>query len=313
MKRIILIGLGLLLICCENRLQKPSEKPSQSIFMFRDKDGLYEYDVATAKEKLIHKLQDWQVFLDEPYRLSGDTLTFGMVGQQASSTEYEGLNYYNYYVSVDLKTGKNRVSREIKYSTDLADRQLNIKVCDIDLETRQKIVHDTTMPYLGYVSSYRGMVFNDNRRFYSEHTVGNKKVYSENGSLYCTTSDETGNQTDLLIENQTFDPKFGNGYLQPQLDPTGNYVICTFVPGFLKQGASLYKVILAGKKTEVVKEGLFNGPQFCADGKFVLFSRDLQQNKRQAWESDIYVLDLKTLHETKIGKAGLAQWKTAKK
>lgn len=288
----------------------PAEKPAQSVFLFKDKDGLYEYDFATGKEKLVHKLQDWQVFLDEPYELSGDVLTFGMVGLQAVSGQYNGIHYYNYCISVDLKTGKSRVSREIKYSTDIADKLLNIKVMAIDSESRQKTASDTTMPYHGYIDSYRGMVFNDEHpRFYSEHRLGNKKTYSENGSLYCNYQTERGSETDLLVENEYFNPKFGNGYLQPQLDPSGTYVICTFAPGgFLKKGASLNKVTLADKKMEVIKDGQFIDPYFSADGKFVLFRRNAEQNKSKAWESEIYILNLKTLEETKIGKAGLAQW-----
>jgi hypothetical protein len=288
----------------------PPAKPNQSVFLFRDKDGLYQYNFETGKEKLLHKVQDWEVFLDEPCKVSGDTITFGMVGQLANSTQYEGLHYTNYYMSVNLKTGKSRVSREIKYSTDIADKLLTIKILDNDSESRQKIVSDTTMPYRGYVDSYRGMIFNDEHpRFYSEHTLGNKKTYSENGSLYCNYKTERGSETDLLIENKQFDPKFGNGYMQPQLDPTETYILFTFLPGFLKQGASLQKIRLADKKIEVIKEGQFADPVFSDDGKFVLFRRNLEENKNKAWESEIYILDLKTLKETKIGQAGLAQWK----
>jgi hypothetical protein len=306
LKRIALLLVISGLLSCQH---PPIEKPNQSIFLFKDKDGLYLYDFATAKEKLICKLKDWQVFLDEPYELSGDRLTFGMVGELANSTEYNGIHYYNYYVSVDLKTGKNRVSREIKYSTDIADTVLNIKICDIDTESRQKVVHDTTMAYHGYSSSYRGMVFNnDKTRFYSEHILGNKKAYSENGSLYCNYQNERGSETDLLIENKHFDPKFGNGYLQPQLDPTGTYILFTFAPGFMKQGASLQKVSLADKKITIIKEGKFESPVFSTDGKFILFRRNAEENKLKAWESEVYILNLQTLEETQIGKASLVQW-----
>lgn len=284
--------------------QSPSEKPGQSVFLFRDKDGLYQYDFATGKEKLVHKLKDFQVFLNEPYDLSGDILTFGIVGQQAVSTEYDGLHYYNYYISVDLKTGKSRVSREVKYSTDIANTKLNIKVLENDLEFCQKTVSDTTVPYNGYAYSYRGMDFNRKPRFYSEHRLGNQKIYTENGSIYHTT--ETG--TDLLVENKHFDPKFGNGYLQPRFDPTGTYAICTFAPGFLKKGASLNKLAF-DKKMQVIKEGVFADPLFSADGKFILFRRNETENKNGAWESEIYVFDLETKQETKIATAGFAQWK----
>ncbi|MFT3793106.1 hypothetical protein [Flavobacterium sp.] len=285
----------------------PAENPKQSVYLFKDKDGLYEYDFQTAKEKLIYKCQDFQIFLDEPYTLKNDTLTFGIVGQQGTSSESKGLYYHDYYVSVDLKTGKSRVSREVKYEALEWEKTLNIKVCDIDLEFRQKVVSDTTMPYLGYTYSYRGLKFNK-PNFYSEHRIGHQIAYSLDGSLNYMT-DVDGVQSDILLPNPSFDPRFGGGNLQPQLDPTGSYVLYTFVPVFQKEPASLRKIGLKDKKVEIVKEGIFAHPVISADGKFVLFGRDSEENKLEAWESDIYILDLTTKQETKIAKAGLAQWK----
>jgi len=303
------MGIFLTIVSLTSCAKNPSEKPGQSVFLYKDDDGLYQYDFATGKEKLVYKLTDNQIFLDEPYRLDGDTIGIGMVGLEAARDEYTGQNYFNYEISVNLKTGKNRVSRETTYTTDSGDTKLNIKIMAVDSESRQKKVSDTTMPYRGYVYTRRGMVFNNDKdMLYSEHILGNKKVFSEYGSINCTFTTERGNETDRLINNDYFDPKFGNGYLQPQLDPSGKYVICTFMPGFLTKPAALIKVNLGSKKPQVLKEGQFINPIFSADGKFVLFRRNAEINKSNVWQSEIYILNLKTLEETKIAYASLAQW-----
>ena len=308
-KKLLLLGILMGVFSLGSCTLTPPEKPGQSVFLYKDNDGLYEYDFTSGKEELIYKLVEQQVFLDQPYRSFGDTIAIGMVGSAAVSEEYNGQDYFNYEVSVSLKTGKNRESRKTTYTTDAGNQYLNIKVMEVDSQLRQKKVSDTTLPYRGYLYTHRGMIFNNDKgRFYSEHILGNKKVFTENGSVYCTFTTENGNQTDGLITNKYFDPKFGQGYFQPQLDPSGKYVICTFMPGFMKKPAALVKVKLGTEKPEVIKEGKFMSPLFSADGKFVLFRRDAQIDESGAWQSDVYVLNLKTLEETKIARASFAQW-----
>lgn len=107
-----------------------------------------------------------------------------------------------------------------------------------------------------------------------------------------------------------FDPKFGSGYSQPQLDPTGQFVIFRYLPSFInfKEFASLQKVDIKTKRREVVKIGEFNTPTFSADGKSILFKRDQKEGKLNTWISKIYLLELTTLKERKIGDAYSAQW-----
>ena len=101
-----------------------------------------------------------------------------------------------------------------------------------------------------------------------------------------------------------------SGYFQPQLDPTGQYAVFRYLPGFMnfKEDASFQKVDIQTKKREVLKTGNFDEPTFSADGNFILFKRDQKQGKSNTWISKIYLLDLTTMKEQKISNAYSAQW-----
>ncbi|MCA0447730.1 MAG: hypothetical protein LCH54_16020 [Bacteroidetes bacterium] len=70
----------------------------------------------------------------------------------------------------------------------------------------------------------------------------------------------------------------------------------------------MYKVNIQTKKSEILKTGDFNNPTFSADGKFILFSRDKKVWELNTWINNIYLLELSTLKELKIGNAYSAQW-----
>lgn len=288
-----------------------TSQPKQSIYLFKDKDGLYLYDPTTEKEKIIFKATDKQVFLDEPLKISGDTLTFGIMGElvfaETSSTESGGERYFNDYYSVDLRTGRNWLSRKISYEV-IGHSTLNIKVFTFDVNGKTNVLSDTSMIYEGSSTTSKGVVYNEFKpRFFSRQSLGDKCVFSLRGSIYYTDKSDTT----LLVEYRGhFDPKFGSGYFQPQLDPTGQYAVFRYLPGFMnfKEEASLQKVNIKTKKTEILKTGDFNDPTFSADGKFILFSRDQKEGKLNTWISKIYLLDLTTLKEQKISNAYSAQW-----
>ncbi len=296
------------LISCAERL---TSHPNQSIYLFKDKDGLYLYDPTTGKEKFIFKATDKQVFLDEPLKISGDTLTFGVKGElvfaETSPTESGGERYFKDYYSVDLKTGKSWLSGKTSYEVT-GHSTLNIKVLSSEINGKTIVLSDTSMIYEGSSTTSKGVVYNDFKpRFFSKQSLGDKSVFSLRGSIYYSDKSDTT----LLVEYKGhFDAKFGSGYFQPQLDPTGQYAVFRYLPGFMsfKEDPSLQKVNIKTKKIEILKTGNFNDPTFSADGKFILFSRDQKEGKLNTWISKIYLLDLMTLKEQKISDAYSAQW-----
>ena len=305
---IIILILATLLSCAAG-LTSP---PKQSIYLFKDKDGLYIYAPTTKQEKIIFTATDKQVFLDESLKISGDTLTFGIKGElvfaETSPTESGGERYFNDYFSVDLKTGENWLSGKILYEV-IGHSTLNIKTILTDANGKTTFKSDTSMVYEGSSSTSKGVTYNNFKpRFFSKQKLGDKSVFSLRGSIYFTDKLDTT----LLVEYKGhFDPKFGSGYFQPQLDPTGQYVIFRYLPGFMnfKEDASLQKVIIQTKKSEILKAGDFDEPTFSTDGKFILFKRDQKKGKSNTWVSKIYLLDLTTLKEQKISNAYSAQWR----
>lgn len=295
------------LVSCSTGLP---HKPKQNILLFKDKDGLYQYDPTTEKEKLIFKASDNQVFLDEPYQLSGDTLTFGFSGEMTftDTTEYSaGEKYFKDYFSVDLKSGNNWNSKKILYEV-VGHDILKVKTLLFAPSGQNTFVSDTAMRYTGSSSTSKGITYNEFKpRFFSKATLGDNSVYSFRGNIYLTHLTDTT----LLVEYKgIFDPKFGSGYFQPQLDPTGQYAVFRYLPGFMnfKENSSLQKVDLKTKNVSEVKEGDFNEPTFSDDGNFLLFSRNQKEGKGNTWISDIYILDLTSLREHKISKAYSAAW-----
>jgi len=238
-------------------------------------------------------------------------LTFGITGElvltETSPKESGGERYFNEYYSLDIKTGKSWLSRKVLYEV-IGHSTLNIKTLLVDVTGKTTILSDTSMVYKGSSNTPKGVTYNDFKpRFFSKQSWGDKSVFSLRGSIYYTDKSDTT----LLVEyTGNFDPKFGSGYFQPQLDPTGQYAVFRYLPGFMnfKEDASLQKVNIQTKETEILKTGDFNDPTFSTDGKFILFTRDQKQGKSDTWISKVYLLDLTTLKEQKIGNAYSAQW-----
>ena len=308
MVKLTKIILTTFILCsCSNGL---IVKPTQTILLFKDKDGIYQFNPITGKEKTIYKATDKQIFLEEPYLRVNDTLTFGIKGDLSftDTTNYStGVRYYKDYISVDLQSGENWLSRRIMYEA-LDYNNLKIKTQIFD-EKRDIISQkDSSTTFKGTSTTYKGVVFNDfNPRFYSESTIGNKKVFSSRGCIYLTEKNDT---TKIVDFQGNFDPKFGSGYFQPQLDPTGGFVVYRYLPGFLnfKENSTLERIDLKTKKITRIKNGDFSKPTFSKDGKFILFRRNEKQGKNDIWYSEIYILELKTNKELKIGEAYDAYW-----
>ena len=289
----------------------PRQTPTQSILLFKDKDGIYEYDLAIGKDKIIFKATDTQIFLDEPYRLIGDTLTFGVKGKLTfiDTANYSaGEKYFKDYISVDLKSENNWLSRKILYEV-VDHNTLKIRSQTFNPKGIITFQSDTSMIFKGSYSSYKRHTYNDFKpRFFSKSTVGKKTVFSLRGNIYFA---DQGDTIKIVDCKGNFDPKFGSGYFEPQLDPTGQYAVFRYLPGFMKftESPSLQKVDLKTKHVEKIKSGDFVEPLFSKDGQFLLFKRNERQGNKDTWISDIKLLDLKTNYEWKIGEANAASWK----
>ena len=285
-------------------------KPTQMVLLFKDKDGIYLFDPIKKKEKNVFRANNQQVFLDEPYKLSNDTLTFGIKGNLTFTDELDyskGEKYFKDYYSIDLKSGKIWLSGKIIY--EVIERTLKITSQTINYDGIVTIQSDTTMDYKGSHTTSKGITYNDFKpRFYSSSTVAGKTVYSYRGSIYLVDKSDT---VTLVDYSGKFDPKFGSGYYQPELNPTGEFAVFRYLPGFLnfKERALLQKIDISTKTITTLKKGEFCNFSFSSDGKFILFERNGRFNKMDCWSSDIYILDLKTLKTRKIGVASSASWK----
>lgn len=304
---ILILLFGSLLTCTK---RQPTIL-TQSIFLFKDKDGLYLFDPVAQTEKLVYKTNNNQVFLDQPYELSNNILTFGFRGEKTLKEKgnYElGENYYTEFYSINLNTNKTWLSKKVLYDV-MGHDSLKIKIVNIDTNHKTTVYVQKAEKLSGSSSSYKGIMYNDSKpRFFSSHSIGDKTVFSSEGNIYYINKLDT---TLLVKFDGHFDMKFGSGYFEPRLDPKGEYVIFSYLPGFLnmKEKTSLQKINIKDKDIELIKNGDFSNPAFSKDGNFLLFQRNESEGLNNTWASEIYLLDLTTLNEKKISTANSFQWK----
>ncbi|MFA7275141.1 MAG: hypothetical protein WC044_14820 [Crocinitomicaceae bacterium] len=288
-----------------------NDKLNQSIYLFKDKNGIYLYNPETKKEELIFKASNTQVFLDEPYSLFNDTLTFGIKGEreflQTSTTESGGERYFNDYYSVDLRTGKNWLTKKVVYEV-IGHSKLNVKILQYSSNNNSTLIADTTMIYKGSSGSYKGTTYNNFKpRFYTNQTLGTKSVFSYRGSIYYVDKLDTI----LLAKNPgNFNSKTGSGFFEPQIAPSSENVIFCYYPSLWEtnEKPSLQKVNIKTMKIDILKTGYFNNPTFSKDERYILFSRNEKEGNLDTWQSDIYIIDLESLQEEKISEAFSGQW-----
>lgn len=278
----------------------------QAIFLFKDNDGLYSYDLMRREEKLICKIPDSLVFLDEYYRISGDTLLVGTAGFKRDSNQVE--TYTKYYYAVFPKTKKSYLSSKTSYTVH--DRMLSIQQFRYSPEGTESLISEKSEPWKSTSGNIHHRTYNEESkpRFYSSSTLGDKRVFSYRGSIYLVENRDTT----LLVENKDdFNPKTGPGNFNPQIHPNQEYVLFTHSPDlFSGTEPSLQLVNLKTHKVHIVKSGDFDHPVFSEDGKFILFSRYSGKEGVKSYSElqDIFILDMANWKETKIGEASLAAW-----
>jgi hypothetical protein len=291
--------------------QRQRTYPHQSVYLFKDKDGLYRYDFKNRKETLVLKAGNGQIFLDEACQFLGDTLIVGIKG--GFSTNKDIVNdereiYYDDYCNVDLRTGANWISEKKIYETRMQGETIKMTSQFFAQNGKLNTVKDSLMKFESEESSYKGVIFNmDGPRFFSKSTVGDKTVYSLRGNIYLAENRDT---TLLVKFEGHFDPKFGSGYLSPKVDPTGSYALFVYAPGAFHffERESLQRIDLKTKKVTTILYGAFTGMTFSNDGNFLLFRRNEREGTNDTWLSDIFILDLHSGEVYKIGNAYSAQW-----
>lgn len=279
------------------------------ILLIKDKDGIYKLDTIGKKEKLIYKVASDLIINTGSIIISNGTLTFGIVGKFLEDSFNSEL-YEEKFYTIDLCTGKNWLSGIRSNNVINNKKQLRVIFKKIDPEGKIIEQSDTTVSYKGLTSGYKGVIYNEFKpRFFSESVIGNKKVFSSRGSIYYSDKSDT---TLLVSFTGKFDPKFGNGYLEPLFDPTGQYIICRYLPGAFnfRESECLYIVDTKTKEKKILKKGEFRSPSFSKNGKLLLFQRNGRFDQNECWINDIYILDMKTLKERKVGVSNFAIWLT---
>jgi dipeptidyl aminopeptidase/acylaminoacyl peptidase len=309
MNRLLIFCLGFILfISCSSRLtsNKLTNTPTQSVFFFRDKEGIYEYDWATNEEKIVFKATDTQIFREEPCRSANDTLTFALKGILAFDKNHDET-YFDDYISVDLKSGRTWRSSRTSYEV-VSKSIINIASESIDKDGIFTVESKISKTWHNASYTSKGPTYNE-LGLYSTSTVGDQTVFTSKGDLFVVNKSDT---TVLINYEGEFDFKFGNGYYQPQISPTGQFVIVRYLPGYEdpKERQSLQRIDLLTKEITKIKDGGYGSPTFSKDGNYILFKRNQRyKRKNRTWLSSVYVLDLRTNEEQKIGKGDIAAWK----
>lgn len=284
--------------------KKHSINEKQKILLFKDNDGLYEYDLIQCKKKLICKIADSLLFLESDYILKNDTLIFGTCSGPKNHGRKE--IHSELYFTTLLNAKKSWLSSETRYEV-LDDRTLNIFTYTIDSQGNSQLTQSTSEPLKSRSYCAGRVSYNRSKpRFYSSSTTQDQSVFSYRGGIYLVSK----NDTSLLLENKDgFEPKFGRGNFDPQIHPSKKYVLFNYLPGvFSGKNSELRIINIETKKIHTVKSGSFENPSFSKNGKFILFTRSRQNAKGSNNQLDIFVMDLSNYVETKIGEADQAYW-----
>ncbi len=282
----------------------------QKILLFKDRNGLYEYNLITRKEKLLFKIADSLYFLENGYHSNGDTIFFGTCGEihysacKENHTE-QNESYTEYYYTSLVSSKETRLSSKTAFTVD--NRLLTIQSSNYSSAGKPTLASSKKEPFKSRSGNGGRVQYNQyTPRFYSSNTLDKQTVYSYRGGIYFVQN----NDTTLLVENEDgFEPKFGRGNFDPQMHPNHNYVLYNYLPGaFTFKDSELRLINLETKKVHTVKSGSFNNPSFSTDGKFILFDRYQKEAFESHSKNEIFILDLSNYKETSIGQANQAYW-----
>lgn len=282
----------------------------QKVLLFRDHDGLYEYDLIARREKLLFKIADSLYFLENSYHSNGDTIFFGTCGEihySECKENYTERNetYTEYYYTSLVSRKETRLTSKTVFTVD--NRMLIIQSFNYPLGGKPILAGSLKEPFSSRSGNDGRVRYNQyTHRFYSSNTLENQTVYSYRGAIYWVQN----NDTSIIVENKDgFEPKFGRGNFDPQIHPNKKYVLFNYLPGaFSDKDSELRLINLQTGKVHTVKSGSFNNPSFSMNGKFILFDR---YNKKAFENHDMYevfVLNLSNYKETSIGEANQAYW-----
>lgn len=293
---------------------------NQSILLVKDKDGIYLYDSNNHSEKVVYTARKDQVFLNEPMLLKNDTLRFGVLGKiKIKKNENVSLGeiFFNSFYCKDVINNTLWLSKTEVFETFRKPKRLLKKqIISYSPIGDSLVVLDTIMPYNRRSRSHKEILIGKwedfKERYYSEHSLGNLKVFSSKGSIYYI---ENADTTILVKYNGIFDSKWGSGYYQPKICPNNKSVLYRYLPNFAEYlvkgdsvNQSLQIVDLDTKEIEVIKSGVFRDPSFSSDGHYLLFKRNEKKTGNNTRFSSIYILDMKTKVEYKVGDAYSAFW-----
>lgn len=314
MRLFYLASIVLTIILISSCAAKEDELPQQVILLFKDTNGLYGYDLKTDSEKLMYKLDPAGFFTNDPVIFSGNKIALRIFKRKLYTKE----EFY--------KRTKSSASRTFIYQTILLDtntlhhRPTEKTVYDLfsdgnflqrktRYDTTGKIVSEKDSLFIpsSYAQSRNGIYFNTTfSRFDGISTIGNQTVYSFKGNLYKV--DNKNKDTSLLLKYPvSFSRKLSCGFFCPVISPTGRSVVFIYAPDFTTpfHGENvLMSIDLSSGSTAFLKSGMFRSLEFSNDGRFLLYNRYMEDDIA----SNIYMLDLQTLKEKKIGKAEQAKW-----
>jgi hypothetical protein len=314
MRLFYLANVLLTVIFISSCAAKEDELPHQAILLFKDTNGLYCYDLETDSEKLMYKPEPAEFFTNDPVIFSGNKIALRIFKRKLYTKE----EFY--------KRTKSSASRTFIYQTILLDtntlhhRLTEKKIYDFfgdgnflqrktSYDPTGKIISEKDSLFVAssYSQSRNGIYFNTTfSRFDGISTIGNQTVYSFEGNLYNV--DNKNKDTSLLLRSPVgFSRKLSCGFFCPVISPTGKSAVFIYAPDFTTpfDGENiLMSIDLGSGNTAFLKSGMFRRLEFSNDGRFLLYNRYMENDIA----SNIYMLDLQTLKEKKIGEAEQAKW-----
>ncbi len=284
------------------------EKSDLQMVYTVDKEGLFLYDLNTGKKKKIYSTN--QLFLERKMEfLSDDDLLVAHQNKiSRPTTDRERLTETFFLVNLDSGTNYKYKTVEYEY---IERKNLKTKTTYFNHNGEIKSTQDTIVPCNSASYGYRNVEFMPPERGFSKSENRNGvQVFSERGNLYLANKADT---TLLLEFDGRFKPKFGGGFYNPTLSPDRKKIFYQYLAGLrlTKRGSAIYEMDLETKEKKQFIKGYFK-PRYSPDGKKLLLAKNSREHKKNTWISSIYVLDIESKRETKVGNGSYYLWRPLK-